>query len=1413
MGNRSSSTAYVVQENENRRFFVTYKSRRLVGEGVLSYVVFTFTVRFQRYRWDVNFRYHDVVNLDALLLREYPQEMTKVLRPAKCNKLFFTHDQKFLETREKMLTKYLQDMLDCIRVEDFLPLKIFLESSNASFSPDFGRKGKEGWLKKCSGGYHQGFSRKTGDYITVWTWRWFIMLDNCIIWTKNPSDPSVYGSIQMDQNFAISRTGRVITISTATRKLLLFAQTTRSAEEWELAFRNFYSSCPKIVKQLHDSSYPIRDNCHVTVYPYSKDYFQSVAMAILAAQKEIMIASWKNSPTLLLTRPPLPPVRLDQLLKFKADQGIQVYILLYKEVEHIGQGNDSAGAKKKLENLSPNIHVIRHPNKFLGGSTAVLWSHHEKLVIVDRSSVYVGGVDLAFQRWDDENHCLADEDGILLPGNDYRQPCPGVFKPARNIAEEPQDDNFFDNDMIEVEVNQDENLPVALTALADDDQPYEVQVVVDFNEVTFDQQVNNGKVVAGANAVPVVDNHRHILGGSAGPSSYMSSNVPHPARRPPGAPREEDEMSEMSNAYEEDRGVGTTWEERQALQQHGVNPDASDPSAMTGNESLVSRGSIFQSVSSSISASRSSINSSLSNISEHFRFYSDRAQATLQNYVDEVTTKRRIKKSIMWEIRDQYPRMPWHDLQVGISGRVARDAASHFIQRWNHHRLSTSDYGQPILHDITDNTLFSVCARCQRDQIIESAEICPYCGYYLGPVNSFSATESTLLQPIPSSRYSFIVFACTYSLKKKLPIRMDGDCPVVVTNVTGQQSYGGLAQKAQAVDEMGIPIEAGQTEEDESNDAEGILLDVSGSEAEWLQAYGLYPARGDVVLAINGTSVAHLNSNQLKRLINRLRRGYSQLGEDKGIPAGTIQLVFRRHYIEGMAPVDKPDEYDNPGEQIVPQGASAVAAVSIDVDEKPAMAPPMVNNIAFSSGDGTGMSEYDMMQLKNQASAPPAMPLSQPYPPSPPTLYDTYNAPFISTASANAEEENTQASSLVAKDNKRSSISSATPTSSNRSGSPSSKKQTLTVVFHPICSAAAHRETSLAMSLLFHENKRLCNPVQRVIDEQGTCRVQLLRSVGKWSVGTAHTENSILNAYVESIRQAKHFIYIENQFFISNTAGADVQNNVVSAIIERIVEAFQKRQIFRVIIIIPIHPNGDFCNALKAKCVMHYEYATINRGMSSMFAQLTKLCPSIRISDYIGFFSLRNWGVINNKVYSEQIYVHDKLLIVDDRVVIIGSANINDRSMLGARDSEVAVKIEDTLEIETLFNGQVFPVTYFAHSLRLQLMKQHVRNDSLDLADIVRPDIYKVWCAIATKNSAVYDELDGQLSYYRCATIAEYKAALQAHIPRSFLDTETQSSLSEIQGYLVDWPQQMFHREDLSPSYTTRTMIPNELWV
>ena len=36
-----------------------------------------------------------------------------------------------------------------------------------------------------------------------------------------------------------------------------------------------------------------------------------------------------------------------------------------------------------------------------------------------------------------------------------------------------------------------------------------------------------------------------------------------------------------------------------------------------------------------------------------------------------------------------------------------------------------------------------------------------------------------------------------------------------------------------------------------------------------------------------------------------------------------------------------------------------------------------------------------------------------------------------------------------------------------------------------------------------------------------------------------------------------------------------------------------------------------------------------------------------------------------------QVYVHSKVMITDDNTALVGSANINDRSLLGLRDCEV----------------------------------------------------------------------------------------------------------------------------------------------
>lgn len=57
---------------------------------------------------------------------------------------------------------------------------------------------------------------------------------------------------------------------------------------------------------------------------------------------------------------------------------------------------------------------MRHPDHV--SSSVYLWAHHEKLVIVDQSVAFVGGIDLAYGRWDDDEHRLTDVGSVKRMG-------------------------------------------------------------------------------------------------------------------------------------------------------------------------------------------------------------------------------------------------------------------------------------------------------------------------------------------------------------------------------------------------------------------------------------------------------------------------------------------------------------------------------------------------------------------------------------------------------------------------------------------------------------------------------------------------------------------------------------------------------------------------------------------------------------------------------------------------------------------------------------------------------------------------------------------------------------------------------------------------------------------------------------
>lgn len=66
--------------------------------------------------------------------------------------------------------------------------------------------------------------------------------------------------------------------------------------------------------------------------------------------------------------------------------------------------------------------------------------------------------------------------------------------------------------------------------------------------------------------------------------------------------------------------------------------------------------------------------------------------------------------------------------------------------------------------------------------------------------------------------------------------------------------------------------------------------------------------------------------------------------------------------------------------------------------------------------------------------------------------------------------------------------------------------------------------------------------------EKHSVTCQILRSLTCWSGGFVDpesTEQSIHEAYLESITRAQHYIYIENQFFITQSLNSCIVKNQV----------------------------------------------------------------------------------------------------------------------------------------------------------------------------------------------------------------------------------------------------------------------------
>ncbi|KAL4202139.1 hypothetical protein AMTRI_Chr02g262200 [Amborella trichopoda] len=346
------------------------------------------------------------------------------------------------------------------------------------------------------------------------------------------------------------------------------------------------------------------------------------------------------------------------------------------------------------------------------------------------------------------------------------------------------------------------------------------------------------------------------------------------------------------------------------------------------------------------------------------------------------------------------------------------------------------------------------------------------------------------------------------------------------------------------------------------------------------------------------------------------------------------------------------------------------------------------------------------------------------------------------------------------------------------------------------------------------------------------CRCQVVRSVGQWSAGTSQTEESIHNAYCSLIEKAEYFVYIENQFFISGLSGDEIiRNRVLEALYRRIMRANSEQKCFRVIIVIPLLPGFqgglDDGGAASVRAIMHWQYRTICRGPHSLLQNLYDVLGP-KTHDYISFYGLRTYGKLSEGglVATNQIYVHSKVMIIDDHAVLVGSANLNDRSLLGSRDSEIGVLIEDKDFVDSVMNGGSWKAGKFSYSLRLSLWSEHLGlnvNELNRISDPVDDATYRdIWMATAKTNTMIFQDvftcipndlipsrmaIRQSIAYWKEKTghttidlgIAPEK--LESYQNGGIKAMEPMERLESVKGYLVSFPLDFMCQEDLRPVF------------
>lgn len=334
------------------------------------------------------------------------------------------------------------------------------------------------------------------------------------------------------------------------------------------------------------------------------------------------------------------------------------------------------------------------------------------------------------------------------------------------------------------------------------------------------------------------------------------------------------------------------------------------------------------------------------------------------------------------------------------------------------------------------------------------------------------------------------------------------------------------------------------------------------------------------------------------------------------------------------------------------------------------------------------------------------------------------------------------------------------------------------------------------------------------VGKEGSCTCQIVRSAGLWSYGLDTTDHSIRSAYLELIDKAEYYIYIENQFFISSTAGGPVQNKIAQALAEKIIAKASRKEPFRVIVVLPLLPGFagevDAGSSGVLRIQMHWQYQTILRGENSVYNLLKRSEFITDPFEYIKFYGLRTHDNLNDVPVTEVVYVHSKVMIIDDDEMIIGSANINDRSMIGEHDSEIAMVLSDKFKVESVIAGKKVSVSKTVLDFRLKVFKEFLgKCREKDIVDLLSENFRKEWEGTAYNNTQKYKAVfgcypDDEMLNYEIMKKMRKEANLNLY----------HRVAEDFKGFLVEFPLNFLKDEDLTFSIVSvENLLPEKSFI